>query len=483
MAGLTNNGLETKRLIDVINDLRASAGPIFQDLVPPGDIVDTGDSSTIGRFIGLVSPAYADLWEALQQLYWAFDPNSATGIPHENLVMYGGLTRGQPSPTTAIVLVWGNETTQIGSNAQVRSIDNNFYNVITPITLDRSLCNGFEVSISSAVNGQTYGFNVTSGGSTAVISYTAGPSDTVATITQELLNDVAAYVWLTGSSTDNGNIRVVANDYLDYISFDVLGTLTIVQKIRARMEVANSVSGEIPQDANTITNIATPVLGWDSVNNPDPGVTGKDTETDEELRIRFRDSKFIRAQNISDALYSALRALDGVLSAGVFENETDSYDPVYDLPPHSFRAVVQGGSPTEIAQAIWKNKPLGISSQGNTFSTITDSQGFPRDIYFDRPVSIEIYITMEIETNSATFPADGVERIKANLIDYFQDNFSIGDEVIYSRLYTPINLVPGHQVNSLKIGTSPSPTGTVNIPIPYNGIATLRSSNIIITVV
>jgi uncharacterized phage protein gp47/JayE len=275
----------------------------------------------------------------------------------------------------------------------------------------------------------------------------------------------------------------VATSYLDYISFDVIGTLTVVEKIRARLEAANTVLGEVQQDANTINNIATPILGWDSVNNPDPGTPGNDTETDEELRIRFRDSKFIRAQNITDALYSALISLDGVLSAGVFENETDVYDPTFDLPPHSFRAVDQGGSPSDVAQTVWKNKPLGIKAEGNTFSTIVDSQGFPRDIRFDRPVPVDIFIDMELEINSTVFPADGVEQIKANIIEYFQDNFSIGDEVVYSRLYTPINLVPGHQVNSLFIGTSPSPSGTVNIPIPYNGIATISSGDINITVV
>jgi uncharacterized phage protein gp47/JayE len=59
----------------------------------------------------------------------------------------------------------------------------------------------------------------------------------------------------------------------------------------------------------------------------------------------------------------------------------------------------------------------------------------------------------------------------------------IGDDVIYSRLYSPINAVPGFTVNSLKIGTAPSPTGVVNIPITFDHVATITADKITVTVV
>lgn len=483
MAGLTNEGLVIKRLGEVIADLKEAAIPIFQDLVPPGDIVDTGDSSTIGRFIGLISPGYADLWEAAAQVNWAFDPNAATGIALDNLVMYGGLTRNPASATQATVIVWGDENTAITTTEQVRSVDNNLYSVVIPVTLTRSLCNGFEVSIPSVVSGQTYGLGITSGASTVVASVVAAPLDTPATVTEKLRLQIAVNTWLVAENTTSGNLRVTTANHMDYISFTPTNNNVVVRKIRSRTEVINTEIGAIEQPANTITTIATPVLGWDSVTNPEDAVVGENAETDEELRIRFRESKFIRAQNIMDALYSALLEVDGVISAGIFENDTDTYDPVFELPPHSFKSVVLGGNPNDIAQAIWKNKPLGIAPIGNTPVPITDSQGFIREIKFDRPTNVDVYITMEIKSVPGVFPANGPELIKANLIQYFQDNFSIGDEVVYSRLYTPINQVQGHQVNSLFIGTSPNPTGTTNIPIAYNQLAALKASDIVITVV
>ena len=53
MAGVTNTGFVPKRLGEIITGLKESAVPIFQDLVPPGEAVDTSDTSTIGRLIRL----------------------------------------------------------------------------------------------------------------------------------------------------------------------------------------------------------------------------------------------------------------------------------------------------------------------------------------------------------------------------------------------------------------------------------------------
>ena len=55
MAGVTNAGFVPKRFNEIITSLQENAKPIFQDLVQPGEEVDVGDTSTIGRLIGLVA--------------------------------------------------------------------------------------------------------------------------------------------------------------------------------------------------------------------------------------------------------------------------------------------------------------------------------------------------------------------------------------------------------------------------------------------
>ena len=90
---------------------------------------------------------------------------------------------------------------------------------------------------------------------------------------------------------------------------------------------------------------------------------------------------------------------------------------------------------------------------------------------------------MTLATDVGSFPADGIDLIKSEIINYAKENFSVGDDVIYSRLYTPINNIKGHQVNSLFIDTSASPAATSNITIAYDQIATFSSVNIIINTV
>jgi hypothetical protein len=91
--GLSDTGFSLKRLEDILADSRALAATIFQDLLTPDDIVDTSDSSTLGRLINLVAPSEAELWEQSQLSYSAMDPNTATGIALDNIVQYQGLGR------------------------------------------------------------------------------------------------------------------------------------------------------------------------------------------------------------------------------------------------------------------------------------------------------------------------------------------------------------------------------------------------------
>lgn len=479
MAGMTKDGFTIKRQNEVIRELRDGAVPIFQDLVPVGDVLDTSDSSTLGRLIGLYSLPLADLWEAAQQIYLSFDPNSAKGIALDNLVAYGGITRTPPTHTQSPVVFWGDPSTTILTGSGVRAIDNTLYSTLTTVVLDPISCIGAEFKLSSVSQGSTYSITVESSGNTITVSETAGSEDNITTILAKLYNQFSnGSAWLNISTTSESIIVELINIY-DVLNASSSGIQLV--KVKGRGVVESEDAGFHTQDAHTINNIATPILGWDSADNPVPATPGRDTETDDELRARFRDSKFIRAQNISDALYSALINIPAVEYAAIYENETDDYDATYDLPPHSFKPVVFGGNPVEIARAIWNNKPLGISSQGNTSETIKDSQGFTQTINFERPDYKDIYITITITTGDR-FPQGGETQIKMAIVSYFQEFMGIGNDVIYSRLYTPINEVEGHQVTDLRIGISASPSGTSNIPINYNEIASIDTNNIIVNV-
>lgn len=243
-------------------------------------------------------------------------------------------------------------------------------------------------------------------------------------------------------------------------------------------------TGPITALAGTITEIDTPITGWSSVTNSADAQIGTNEETDVELRSRREQSVARDAQAIIDAIFAGVANVPGVTQTVVLENDTNVVDG-NGLPPHSFQVIAVGGVDEDIADVIWLKKPAGILSFGNTTVQIIDSQGIPHDISFSRPTEIDIYVEVDL-TTFPEYPANGDELIKQAIVDYANGEliagrgFSLADDVIYTRLYTPINSVQGHEIDALRIGTSPSPTGTSNIPIGATEISNFLTVNIVV---
>ena len=157
---------------------------------------------------------------------------------------------------------------------------------------------------------------------------------------------------------------IVPNVTFQLFDFFVSDNLSITKVIKVGRVIGDSV-GAIEQPVNTIDTISTPVLGWDSVINPAAATVGRLKETDEELRTRFRNTKFERATNIMESLYSALLSVNAVNNVIIYENDTDITNG-YGVLPHSFLVLIDGGNDYDIAYAIWNNRPTGIRSQGTT---------------------------------------------------------------------------------------------------------------------
>lgn len=243
-------------------------------------------------------------------------------------------------------------------------------------------------------------------------------------------------------------------------------------------------TGPITALAGTVTEIDTPITGWSTVTNAADAQVGTNEETDVELRSRRERSVARDAQAIIDAIFAAVANVPGVTQTVVLENDTDVVDS-NGLPPHSFQVITVGGVDEDIGDAIWLKKPAGILSFGNTTVQIIDSQGIPHNISFSRPTEVDIYVEVTLNT-FAEYPANGDDLIKQAIVDYANGilvpgrGFSLADDVVYTRLYTPINSVQGHEITDLRIGTSPSPTGTANIPIGATEISNFLTVNIVV---
>lgn len=273
------------------------------------------------------------------------------------------------------------------------------------------------------------------------------------------------------------------------VSLDVSG--------QASVTVRCTVSGPIEAPAGTLTRIVTPYPGLSSVNNPGDAQVGRDVETDTELRQRRDKSTMAPAASPVESVYANIANLPGVTYSRVRQNNTLVTDS-NGIPGKSVAAVVVGGEDLDIAYTLLARTGVSSAWYGNTSLTLIDAQGEPYTVSWTRPTPLPVYIVLGLEiVNPNVFPADGIQQIKNNIREYakggapalgIDDGFSTvgfppGATVLWSRLFTPINFVPGHRVAYLYIGTSPDPATEGDIPTPWDQVPLFLDMNIDVTVI
>ena len=153
---------------------------------------------------------------------------------------------------------------------------------------------------------------------------------------------------------------------------------------------------------------------------------GQDTETDAQLRTRWKKALAGAGSSTYDAIAGAVSRLDTVQDCVIFENDTDvSKEDGTGLmiPPHSFEAVVSGGasSSVEIAKVIFDKKSLGIGTAGTIEHTVKDAAGISHIIRFSYADTIALPVVMTIQTD-ALLPELYVKPIAEAVVACFQQN-------------------------------------------------------------
>ena len=180
-----------------------------------------------------------------------------------------------------------------------------------------------------------------------------------------------------------------------------------------------SETGAITAAIGTLTEILTPVPGWQTVSNPAAAAIGLPVEIDAVLRRRQTQSVANPSQTVVEGIQGAIENLPGVSRVFVYENP----HPVPDangLPAYSMAAVVQGGDSTQVAQAIALRKTPGSPTHGTTSVMVFDTRGIPSVInYF--PLTL-VPITVEITLTALPgFTATVEEEIVLSVIAFLRD--------------------------------------------------------------
>ena len=199
--------------------------------------------------------------------------------------------------------------------------------------------------------------------------------------------------------------------------------------------------------ANEVHVLTTAIAGLTGATNLEPGITGIVREEDPAFRARRENSTISRGTSSIDAIYEGVKSLNLPYIA-IIENTTSA--TVDGVPANSFLVVVEGGTPAEVSQVIYDNKPQGITSYGSIVTVINDSKGYPHDIGISRPTPIDISVTTSV-TNLPGASVDSATLVKAAIVDYV-NNLNISEDVYWSYFFSAIlEVVPNIKINSLQI--------------------------------
>ena len=452
MYGLTDSGFSIKRLPIIKEEIEANLrNRINQN-------IDLRAESLFGQFVGLESELATIFWEVLQDIYLSQYPDYATGNSLDYAVSINGVTRIEATPTSVNAICYGANNTILAVGREAKARNGDVYRTNTNTTITRLNAVECTISVDSVAIG-----NYTVQIGALSYTYTATGIDTAQDILQGLYDSMALAPLTRILQDDTLVIQVTSGVVFDVsanLNIDEVGTVVFFEAIEYGSKL-------LPIGA--LDEIETPVFGWNRVNNLVDGTIGKDRETDEALRIRREQSILITATHALQAIKSKVRQLDNVADVFAMENNTETTD-AFGTPRQFVWVIVEGGEDTEISTAIYNTVAGGIGTRGNQNITVQDEDGQDYPINFDRPTYIDVNIEIEY-VRLENFPNNGEDLIKDALLTR-GNQYLINEDLIYSRLYTPINSVQGVQVDSLTVNSAMSNIVT----LPNEKIRILREN-------
>lgn len=279
------------------------------------------------------------------------------------------------------------------------------------------------------------------------------------------------------------------------VTADVSGTATV--------NATCTVVGPTQADAGTITRIVDVVAGLSAVTNSAPATPGTDAQTDEQLRVTRATAVGKPGNNQIDSMLGQLFGVDGVRRAKIYENDTDSAavttENPHGLPRHSIAVVVDGGTDSDVAMAIYLKKNPGASlyQAGTPFSVEVTSPNYPTNkklVKASRPIYVDAILNITL-VNDGTLPSTIAQEIKDAVVEFAQGElipadvgfkitgFDIGESVPFSTALTPVNKVIGSYGNSyVNIALSNLNGSTGTLAIAYNQMSRWTSANVNVTV-
>lgn len=283
----------------------------------------------------------------------------------------------------------------------------------------------------------------------------------------------------------NGNIYFLENQVVLDSNGNANGDFLALEK------------GAIECPANSLTEIVTAILGWDSITNANAGETGLDGETDNELRRKIPTKQY-QGKSLVESIKSAILEIEDVKSAFVVDNTDSASKTIVNgrdsgrnivLPAHSLYVCVDGGTNQAIAEAINRTRSLGCSYASSNNATTVGTGTTAETIKFDTLTvggyTVPVYVDITIKTGSSN---DLTDAVKSAIESYANneiasvDGLKLGVNVSSFEIACAVNAqIPELYVESVKIGLIDSAINLDSIIIGANEKATISAEHITVT--
>jgi len=451
--GVTPTGFNRKTNEDLKNDGETYWKNNF------GQDSDLSEDSPNSILIGLTVAAADELWQVAENIYNSTNVNVAEGVDLDNASSLVGVERKGASASTATVSFRGDNATLIPIDTQVKQSSTGIIlKTLYSDFLSQSNTNWIQVSITTVSDNATYKLYIDSN----VYSYVADGTATEDEIVAGLKAIVeSSAIGLSVTDGGGGLMLIESDDKNDIYDISADSKITI-GKVQSVIEVQALDIGKNEIAPSTIDEISTALSGLDSVRNYFAGESGREIETDQELRIRRVQNIAVSGFNFVDAIRAKiLDDVVGVSYCKVYENDTLVID-VDGIEPKSYETVVEGGSNTDIAEKLSTLKTGGIPSSGDITVEVTNAQGTPQNIKFTRPINNYLWVDVVIDSynDEEEFPIAGEAAIKDALLEFSNTYFNIGDIIVTQKLYTPVFSVSGIGSVTITIAATGLPSGT-----------------------
>ncbi len=370
-----------------------------------GASIDVSDGSLDGNWIAIDSEREAAIWDMMQAVVSAYDPDAATDDAQDALCALTGTLRRQARSSVVTVTLCGTPATLVSQGAFIRtaSTSQDFTTQADcTITLLTSWVNTHPYIVGDRRTNAARCYQCTIAGTSAG---SGGPATTDAAI----VDGSVTWTYL-GSGT--GAIDVVCNSVIKDVIVAVARDLTLPQTV---------------------------VGGWQTALNLLDAVVGAAIQTNESLRVTREAEIGDAGTGTADAIRGALFKVSGVTAVTVFQNLTEAVD-ANGMPPRSIQVLITGGADSAIATVLFDNVAAGIVTLGTTTTVnVTDSQGTAQPYKFTRPDPVLIYADVTLTFNSIAaskggYPSDGDAQVKAAITAFTTSVQVGGKDVINSSI-------------------------------------------------